>query len=280
MEQVLRNIGFRIIFKIERNKKTINKVIHDFSNCLQISKGVGLFYFTGYGVQVNDENYLLPINAHIEEITDVEYEAFPVSQIISKLKISRNELNIIILDASRDNPYFRNGLASMSPPPGFLIAYPAGIGKTVVKEQYAINSLYVRQLTEILRKAKQKKERIENVFMQVATAVEKESQKQQVPMYFGSTKKPFCFGGCSFTVTPSRHHTTVKLTVRSNVNGARVFIDGKLFGNIHGRKLNVTVREGLHTIKVEKEGYKAFERSISVIKTRRAPRVIAFLRKK
>jgi len=205
MKKVLTEIGFRVILKTELNKKAMNQATREFSKCLKITQGVGLFYFTGYGMQLAGENYLLPINHDIGDETDVKYEGFPVNKMLDRFENSKNELNIIILDASRESPYPRfgsRGLASMSPPNGFFIAYPTDTNKTVGKEQGVENSLYIRELIKVLKKAKQNHTRIEDVLMQVSHAVEQKSRQQQVPWHSGSAKKPFCFGGCKARPKP------------------------------------------------------------------------------
>ncbi|OAD23907.1 peptidase C14 caspase catalytic subunit p20, partial [Candidatus Thiomargarita nelsonii] len=184
MKKVLTKIGFRVILKTELDNKAMNKATREFSKCLKITQGVGLFYFSGYGMQLAGKNYLLPINPDIGDETDVKYEGFPVNKILDRFETSKNELNIIILDASRENPYPRfgsRGLASLSPPNGFFIAYPTDTNKTVGEEQGVENSLYIRELIKVLKKAKQNHTRIEDVLMQVSNAVEQKSRQQQVP---------------------------------------------------------------------------------------------------
>jgi formylglycine-generating enzyme required for sulfatase activity len=207
MKKVLTELGFRVILKTELNKKAMNRATREFNKCLKITQGVGLFYFTGYGMQLAGKNYLLPINPDIGDEIDVKYEGFPVNKILDRFEKYKNELNIIILDASRESPYPRfgfRGLTSLSPPIGFFIAYPTDTDKTVAEEQGAEKSLYIRELIKVLKKAKQNHTRIEDVLMQVSNAVEQKSRQQQVPWHSGSAKKPFCFGGCKARPKPPR----------------------------------------------------------------------------
>ena len=200
MKKVLKEIGFRVIFKKELNQRAMNKSTIEFRDCLQISKGVGLFYFSGYAMQLRGENYLLPINISIEDQEDVKYGAFRVVKLFDRLKSAKNELNIIILDASRENPFpkvgKKSGLASVSFR-GALLAYPTEAGKTI-SNQRGKNSLYISTLTTALKKAVQNHTRIEDVFMEVANEVEEKSRGRQIPIYKASLKKKFCFGvgGC------------------------------------------------------------------------------------
>ncbi|OQY46450.1 MAG: hypothetical protein B6247_27685 [Candidatus Parabeggiatoa sp. nov. 2] len=200
MREVLTKLGFRVIFKTELNGGSMNRATVDFSNCLQTSQGVGLFYFTGYGMQVDDKNYLLPINANVVDKHDMPYNTFPVEKMLKRLKELNNELNIIILDASRDNPYpsfGRRGLASMSPPSGFFIAYPTETGKTIQDDQRGKNSLYVEKLVEILETTVGNPKRIDDVFLQVGDVVLQESQGQQGPIRVTSLTTVFYLGRCA-----------------------------------------------------------------------------------
>jgi uncharacterized caspase-like protein len=200
MKKVLKKIGFRVIFKTELNKRAMDKSTIEFRDCLRISKGVGLFYFSGYGMQLRGGNYLLPINISIEDEADVKYDAFRVVKLFDRLKRAKNELNIIILDASRENPFpkvgKKSGLASVSFR-GALLAYPTEAGKTI-SNQSRKNSLYISTLTTALKKAVRNHTRIEDVFMEVADKVEQKSRGRQIPIYKASLKKKFCFGvgGC------------------------------------------------------------------------------------
>jgi hypothetical protein len=276
MKTVLKRLGFRVIFKTELNEKAMNKAMVNFSRCLQISKGVGLFYFSGYGMQLYGKNYLLPINTSIMDEYDVKYDTFSVDKMLERLKRIKNKLNIIFLDASRENPYSnfgqRRGLASMSPPNGFFISYPTEPDKLIRQTSRSKNSLYVRKLVQVLKKAKQNHTRIEDVFMQVTNAVEQESYKQQIPWYNGSSKKKFCFGGCrNQTSRPRskprstyRQNATARLIVSSNINGAYVYINNKFAGTIRAGRLSKKWPLGWITVRVEKSGYVPFEKSINL----------------
>ncbi|MCA9465991.1 MAG: caspase family protein, partial [Nitrospira sp.] len=115
--------------------------------------GVGLFYYAGHGVQVDGENYLIPVGANIQSESDVRYKAVNIGQVLGKMGEARNGLNIVILDACRDNPFakrFRSasrGLAivSSSAVKGTFIAYATSPGK-VASDGEDRNGLYTKQL--------------------------------------------------------------------------------------------------------------------------------------
>ncbi len=278
MKNVLIQLGFRVIFKTELRNSEMDRTTIDFSNCLRISKNMGLFYFSGYGMQLNNRNYLLPINVSIRDRYNIKYDTFPVKKILYRLKDVKNNLNIIILDASRDNDYPKfyrhSGLASISSPSGFFIAYPTDINK-VVRDQSSYNSLYVKELTEILKTARQKHKRLEDVFMEVTNAVEQKSNESQVPWYNASLKEKFCFGGC--TRNEKKNKLTRNLIVRSNQNGAKVFIDFRLRGYTP-LAVNLPPRK-CYTVWVEKNGYTLLDGSKKVCLNKIKKKVISFFLK-
>jgi hypothetical protein len=268
MQKVLEKLNFKVIFKTELNGDDMDRATLDFAECLKISQEVGLFYFTGYGMQLDNKNYLLPIDANLSDKLDVPYKTFSVDQMFKRLTEVNNEYNIIILDASRDNPYLRldpPGLAKYQEVPSdFFIAYSTGANQVVSEAAENENSLYARKLVEILEVV-QEHTPVEDVFKQVSSAVEEESSGRQIPSRLESTsQKKFCFGGCK-----ESEHVNVKLDMKLNVEGARIFFDKTDLGileNITGSKTVPLVPIKKHTavVRIEKDGYYPYETKIDV----------------
>ena len=107
MAAMLKNLGFSVTLKKEATLQEMDEAIEAFGNSLKRG-GVGLFYYAGHGVQVNGTNYLLPIGAKINKETDVKYQAVDANKILDEMANANNGLNIIILDACRDNPFTRS----------------------------------------------------------------------------------------------------------------------------------------------------------------------------
>jgi uncharacterized caspase-like protein len=83
--------------------------INDFSRQLR-KGGVGVFYYAGYGVQVEEENYLIPLNAKLLNEQDLRYKAVALGKVLNAMEAAENGVNgvnIVILDACRDNPFYR-----------------------------------------------------------------------------------------------------------------------------------------------------------------------------
>jgi uncharacterized caspase-like protein len=106
MGRVLSELGFRVILQKNVDRRAMEDAIRGFGRQLR-NGGVGLFYFAGHGIQVEGRNYLIPVNARIESESDVKYEAVDAGFVLGKMEDAQNQLNIVILDACRNNPYAR-----------------------------------------------------------------------------------------------------------------------------------------------------------------------------
>ena len=130
---LLEKLDFEVIKETNASKKEMLAAVNRFSSQLKKSE-VGIFYFAGHGMQINNRNYLIPIGVNVFEESDVEYEAVDTGRIISKMRTAENKLNVIILDACRNNPFQRSfrsssqGLARMDAPKGTIIAYTTSPG--------------------------------------------------------------------------------------------------------------------------------------------------------
>jgi len=150
---------------------------------------VAFIYYAGHGIQLNNENYLLPVNEEFEVEVDVEDNGVSMQRVLRCLESTReNQLNIIVLDACRDNPFESNwnktrsikggGLAKIPPPTGSLIAFSTDHGQTAADGDGG-NSLYSLALAE---KLLEENVSIEQVFKNVRTEVLKLSMNTQSPV--------------------------------------------------------------------------------------------------
>lgn len=190
----LKKLGFSVQLKINANQKSMENAIRSFGKDLR-SGGVGLFYFAGHGIQVNGRNYLIPIGADIESEADVKYESVDAGRVLSQMYEAQNGLNIIILDACRDNPFARSfrssekGLAKMDAPTGSILAYSTAPG-SVAADGTGRNGLYTSML---LKHMKEPNLPIERVFKEVRIEVMNESSGRQVPWESSSLTGDFYF---------------------------------------------------------------------------------------
>ncbi|MDM8566816.1 SUMF1/EgtB/PvdO family nonheme iron enzyme [Candidatus Halobeggiatoa sp. HSG11] len=197
MAAVLRSFGFTVTHKQDLNQEQMDKAIIDFGQALR-KDGVGLFYFAGHGIQIDQHNYLIPIGKRILDATKVKYRAIDAQSIVDIMGKAGSRVNIVVLDACRNNPfrsYFRSadGLAKMFAPRGTIISYATALGQKS-SDGVGRNGLYTKNLLE---KIKLPGLTVEEVFKQTATAVDAASGGKQLP--WRSTNligKDFCFGIC------------------------------------------------------------------------------------
>ena len=103
LAQALRATGFEVIEQRDATRDVMAKAVRDFSERLH-GADVALFFYAGHGLQMNGENYLLPVDARIETAADVRFNTINLSDIQQEMEGS-GRANIIILDACRNNPF-------------------------------------------------------------------------------------------------------------------------------------------------------------------------------
>ncbi len=196
MAKTLEQLGFEVMLKLDADRKEFNLAIREFDDRLRETNGTGLFYFAGHGLQYRGENYLLPVDARLERVYDLEDETIKMQQILRMMEYADNPMNIIILDACRNNPYHRNfrdleqGLTIPKiAPKGSFIAYATAPGQ-VAADGKGDNGLYTYELLQALQK---KGLPIEQVFKEVRNNVAKNSDDEQIPWENSSLIGEFIF---------------------------------------------------------------------------------------
>ena len=193
---MLRELGFSVTLIRDAIQQEMEDAIDTFTR--KLGEGdAGLFFFAGHGVQVNGENYLIPTDARISKESDVKYHAVSANWVLDNMEHAGNALNIVILDACRDNPYARSwrssqrGLAVVPAVEGALIAYATAPGKTAA-DGTGRNSPYT---THLLRLMPQPNMKVEELFKQVRIAVRGETKNKQTPWESSSLIGDFYFTG-------------------------------------------------------------------------------------
>jgi len=192
--KVLEELSFEVTLRENLDQKQMKREIQAFGEKLQ-DGGVGLFYFAGHGIQANGRNYLIPVSAAIEHEKQVEYEAVDMGSVLSEMDFAHARMNIVIIDACRDNPFARSfrstsqGLASIDAPSGTLIAYATAPG-SVANDGPGENGIYTGELIKAMVQPGLK---IEDVFKQVRSAVREATGGRQVPWESSSLEGDFYF---------------------------------------------------------------------------------------
>ncbi|MEX2116326.1 MAG: caspase family protein [Bacteroidota bacterium] len=190
----LESYGFKVILKENANFNDMKRAIREFGRSLH-TNSVGLFYYSGHGMQVGGENYLIPVASELRNEEEIEYETVNAGFVLAQMEAARNRMNILVLDACRNNPFTRSfrsasrGLAMMNAPTGTLIAYATAPGSTA-SDGTGKNGLYTEELLAQMNVPGQK---IEDVFKRVRANVMNRSNTQQIPWEASSLIGDFYF---------------------------------------------------------------------------------------
>lgn len=191
----LQKVGFKVTIQLDANRLALVDAIEKFSTELGKSRGVGMFYYAGHGAQLGWRNYLIPVDAEIDRLEDMKTKTVDLSSLLSGISKASNPMNVIILDACRDNPFGtrvpteQKGLSQFDAPPGSLIAYATAPGNTAA-DGNGSNGLFTENL---LREIRIPNAKIEDVLKRVRLGVRRASQGAQIPWETTSLEEDFYF---------------------------------------------------------------------------------------
>ncbi len=196
ISQQLKLLGFDVYTYTNLGQAEMKAAIRKFGDALNESSGVGLFYYAGHGVQSGGRNYLIPVDAKIERAYDIEDQGVDAGLVLRMMELYKNPLNIIILDACRNNPYSR-GLRSVEEglapvyiaPTGSIISFATAPGKTA-SDGDGRNGLYTQELIKAMQ---QPNKTLEEVFKEVRINVARKSNNEQIPWTNSSLMGEFFF---------------------------------------------------------------------------------------
>lgn len=201
MRKALSKLGFTVMGDNQQSLEEMNALVREFGDRLRPGM-IGLFYFAGHGMQINGQNYLIPEQSAIQREDEVPFRALAVDQVLAKMAKNKTGLNLLMLDACRDNPFARSfrsgatGLAKMEAPSGTLISYAAKPG-TRSKDGNGRNGLYTSVLLKYLPIPGMP---IEQMLNKVGSDVRRLSNEEQLTWKEGlldsADGADFCFAGC------------------------------------------------------------------------------------
>ena len=214
MAAALKKSGFKVDLQLNSSQRQMERAIQKLGNRLR-NGGVGLFYFAGHGIQVNGVNYLVPVDANITTEADVRFEAVDANRALAQMQEAGNRLNMVFLDACRNNPYKRsfrsasNGLAAMDAPRGTLVSFATAPGN-VAADGTGRNGIYTKHL---LRQMAKKDLEIGRMMRQVRRGVQEDTKERQTPFELSSLTGDFYFYKGTATNAAATVSTTVSGTV-------------------------------------------------------------------
>jgi uncharacterized caspase-like protein len=196
MQLALKEAGFQSIVKLNARRVDFYRAVDEFSaRIIRDPHSVGLFYYAGHGVQADGVNYLIPVDAQIQSTGDLEANAFDVARVLRAMQAAQNEMNIVILDACRDNPLRRTrstvrGLARLDAPSGTFIAYAAAPGQTAEDGFLGTNGVFTGELLKAMALPNLP---LEQMFKKVITGVRGATRGSQTPWFEASIQGDFYF---------------------------------------------------------------------------------------
>ncbi len=204
MANALKELGFEVILLKDSSKRQMDDALDQFFT--RINQGyVGLFYYAGHGMEVEGENYLIPVNAHIKYEKDVEYESMPLGKILGRMEDAGNRINIVILDACRDNPFrkfWRSSSRGLTAPlqavSGTLIAFATAPGK-VASDGTGRNGLFTSYLLKYIKTPNME---VDLMLRKVRSDVAQNTNNYQVPWTSSSLIGEFAFNQKTETTSP------------------------------------------------------------------------------
>jgi uncharacterized caspase-like protein len=261
--ETLRVLGFEVIQQNDLKRSAFNDHWQDFLSRLTPGD-TAIFYFAGHGIELAGQNYLLPRdtpNARPGREEFLRRESLSVQEFLSDLREKGTRLNLVILDACRENPFERvagrslgatRGLAMTEPPEGFFIMYSAASGESALDElsesDQNPNSVYTRMLLPLLRTPSLSltdvAEQVRVGVRQLASTV----QHRQTPAYYSQVLGRLCLGGgeCSSAAATSAQPTEAErawMDVRNtgSLPELQAFIQqfgGTYYGNLARERLS------------------------------------------
>ena len=197
-----RRYNFDVDVKENVGKDEMQRAIDVFTGKIR-SGTVALFYFSGFGIQVARRTYLIPVNAQVWSEDDAKRDGISLDAIVAEMHRKGARVQIVIVDASRRNPYERRfravpaGIAALDAPENTLAMYASAPG-TVTNDGTGANSLFVSELTKEMRVQGQT---AEEAFNHTRISVSRASNNEQIPWVASSLIEGFTFGAAAKVAT-------------------------------------------------------------------------------
>jgi uncharacterized caspase-like protein len=179
-DAALEGAGFKVVKETDADQAKMVDAVRTFGTELKQRGGVGLFYFSGHGTQIDGENYLLPVGREFTSLEDVKRGSVTALAVVDAMATGRSDLNIIILDACRNNPIDPNGakgLSRIDSNARLLISYATSPGLTAL-DGAGNNSPYAKYLYQSIDAPNLD---IEDTFKRTLKGVYVETHGEQTP---------------------------------------------------------------------------------------------------
>jgi hypothetical protein len=250
MAAALKSVGFEVLIGTNANRRAMYELIDQFGNDIY-GADIALFFYSGHGVQVGGDNYLIPVAAEIKVASDIELEGVGLQRVIGRMIDGGAGTNAIILDACRNNPFpkasrgMERGLAVVGQkPPESIIVYATEAGETAddgTGRNGAFTAALLRNIT--------RDEEITSILRDVNAEVRKETNQKQRPAKYDNLTHVVYLTGKGPAPAPGASvetsATTGTLSLTSDLAGIKVSIDD---GQPVETPTSVELSPGTHSI--------------------------------
>ena len=198
ISRYLDELDFKVTTLLDAGSEDMENAISNFYGKIKNSKAASVFYYAGHAMQINNVNYLLPVNVKVSSENALLSSSVSLNFLLKTLHQAESRANILILDACRNNPFAISsggsttsavkGLAPVEAPPGTFVAYSTEPGR-VASDGKGRNGTYTKHLLRHIKTA----EDIEAMFKSVRKDVMRETNQKQIPWEHSSLYSTFLF---------------------------------------------------------------------------------------
>jgi hypothetical protein len=202
MGATLRALGFQVVELTDASRAQMQAAIEQAQATLKGKQGIGMLYYAGHGLQLEWRNYMVPVDAQLASAAEVPAKTVNLGAVLEAFSTAGNRMNILVLDACRDNPFAdaatAKGLSQLDAPPGTILAFATAPGN-VAEDGRGAHGLYTSYLLQELVKPQT---RIEDVFKRTRFAVRQASKGRQIPWEASSLEDDFMFNQGQVVAVP------------------------------------------------------------------------------
>ncbi len=195
MSETLRALGFSVVQVRDGSRVQMGQALANVRDMLKGKQAIGMLYYAGHGLQFDWRNFMVPVDARLKKAADIPAQTMDISSVLDAFKQAGNRMNIVVLDACRDNPFDNQlatkGLAPVDAPPGTFMAFATTAGNVAEDgDAKSANGLYTQFLLQELKKPAA---RLEDVFKRVKLQVRQQSKGRQIPSDSSNLDEEFSF---------------------------------------------------------------------------------------
>lgn len=144
MAGLLYNLGFQVILEKDLDQQGMQRALGHFAEAL-VPGTTAVFYFSGHGVSISNENYLIPINIKAGRSEAIAEGSIRLNEVLDTLRLNTGGVNLVFLDACSEIPGSGKGLSRFAPPLGTLVSIAADFGE-LASAGFRRNSIYTEAL--------------------------------------------------------------------------------------------------------------------------------------